>query len=100
LAATEFGGELNAFAGYCTCPSLRFDRLREEALTGHPFGEVLNQHGATLFLADERTIDDPVLKDFLADPGAYHWAVLNQGHTASENWTLFHKDLQGGVGRK
>jgi hypothetical protein len=97
LAATEFEGELNAFSGYCACPSLRFDLLKAEARRGHPFGEVLNQHGVTLFLADERTIDDPVLRDFPADPGAYH---LGRPESGSHSFGELDAVSQGSAGRR
>jgi hypothetical protein len=93
LVSTEFGDELGEFVARCGCASVRFDRIREEAsASGTSFGNVLNKDGATLFLADERTIGDPAIRDFVSSPGAYHWRVLSGQHSTAENWALFEKE--------
>jgi hypothetical protein len=88
LVATE--ADVVPFVGYCRCPSLRFDELRAGMKPGEAFGDALNRRGATIFLADERTIGDAALRDFLANPGAYKWQKL--AGDVSGNWALFHMD--------
>ena len=91
LVTAQFGGELKSFVGYGAGRALPLHEVEEEARAGHPFGEVLNRRGATLFLADEQAIGDRAVREFLADPGAYHWTVVSQKHTGSENWILLHR---------
>jgi len=86
LVATE--SDVVQFAGYCRCPSVRFDELRAGMKPGEALGDALNRRGATIFLTDERTIGDGALRDFLANPGAYRWQKIAGG--VSGDWALFH----------
>jgi hypothetical protein len=89
LVSTEFGDELSSYVGYCGCPSIRFDQIREKALVRGSFGEALNAGGATMFLADERTINDPAIHSFLATYSQDGWQKLDGVRSPSVNWALF-----------
>jgi hypothetical protein len=87
LVATE--SDVTEFVARCRCRAMRFDKLREQTRDGVPFGEVLNRNGATIFLTDERTINDPVLAGFLANPKEYGWEPVGGKRDANESWIVF-----------
>jgi hypothetical protein len=93
LVSREFGFELSRYAGKCTCPWTQFGELRAKVTPQRTLAQVFDQAGATLFLADELILSDPLAQQFLADAKLFHWDVLEERHIGQEKWAVLHRTL-------
>jgi hypothetical protein len=91
LVSYEFGGELSSYDGKCNCASKQFFELREQVRPDRTLAQAFEAAGATLFLADETILTDPLAAEFLSSAAQNHWEVVAGGHGRGENWALLHR---------
>jgi hypothetical protein len=91
LVSTEYGPELSSYDGKCNGPYKRFDELRPQVTADRTIAQVFDQAGATLFLADELILSDPLAQQFVAHAKQFHWDVLVERHNGAENWAVLHR---------
>jgi hypothetical protein len=92
LVSDQYGGQLSSYVGRCRCPWKRFDELRQKVTPERTLSQVFDQAGATLFVADESILADPLTQEFLANARQLHWEVVAERHGA-ENWAILHRTL-------
>jgi len=93
LVSTQYGSELSSYDGKCICGWQGFNELRAKVTPQRSLPKVFDQAGATLFLADESILADPLAWDFVANAKQYQWDVLAERHTGWENWAVLHRIL-------
>jgi hypothetical protein len=93
LVSVGYGTELSSYAGECYCAAKQFVELRNQVTPDRTLAQAFDQAGATLFLADELILADPVAKEFVANARQFHWDVVAEGHNSSENWAVLHRTL-------
>ncbi len=93
LVSDQYGGQLSSYVGRCRCPWKRFDELRQKVTPERSLSQVFDQAGATLFVADEAILSDPLTQEFLANAKRLHWEVVAERHTGAENWAILHRTL-------
>jgi hypothetical protein len=93
LVSSGFGTELSSYAGECYCPSKQFGELRNKVTLARTLAQVFDETGATLFLADESILADPLAKEFVANARQLHWDILAERHVGPENWAILHRTL-------
>jgi hypothetical protein len=93
LVSVGFGTELSSYAGECYCAAKQFVELRNQVTPERTLAQAFDQAGATLFLADELILADPLAREFVANAGRLHWDVVAERHNGSENWTVLHRTL-------
>jgi hypothetical protein len=91
LVSTEFGTELSVYAGKCNCDWTRFDELRKRVSAEHTLPQVFDDAGATLFLADNVILADPLARQFVEDAARSHWEVVRRDTSGLNGWALLHK---------
>jgi hypothetical protein len=91
LVSTEFGSEISSYDGKCNCPWVRFDELRAKVTPERGLEQVFDEAGATLFLADERILTDPVAQQFVMRAGQYHWEMAAGSLTLRDHWVVLHR---------
>jgi hypothetical protein len=91
LVSVGYGTELSSYAGECYCAAKQFVELRNQVTPERTLAQAFDQAGATLFLADELILADPVAKDFVANAKQFHWDVVAELHNGSENWAVLHR---------
>jgi hypothetical protein len=93
LVAGQYGGQLETYIGKCRCPWKQFGELRQKVTPERTLSQVFDQAGATLFMADESILADPLAQQFLADANQLHWDVVAERHVGPENWAILHRTL-------
>jgi hypothetical protein len=93
LVSVGYGTELSSYAGECYCAAKQFVELRNQVTPERTLAQAFDQAGATLFLADELILADPLAKEFVANARQFHWDVLAERHNGSENWAVLHRTL-------
>lgn len=91
LVSYEFGGELASYDGKCTCASRQFYELRAMVTPERTLAQAFEEAGATLFLADETILTDPLALEFVNHAGQLHWDVVARSSTRGENWAVLHR---------
>jgi hypothetical protein len=93
LVADQYGGQLESYIGKCRCPWKQFGELRQKVTPERTLSQVFDQTGATLFMADESILADPLAQQFLANARQLHWDVVAERHVGPENWAVLHRTL-------
>jgi hypothetical protein len=93
LVADQYGGQLASYVGICRCPWKRFDELRREVTAERTLSQVFDQAGATLFVADESILADPLAQEFLSNAKQLDWEVVAERHSGPENWAIVHRTV-------
>ncbi len=91
LVSDQYGGQLSSYVGKCRCPWKRFDELRQGVTPERTLSQVFDQAGATLFMADESILADPLAKEFLLNAKQLDWDVVAERHSGPENWAILHR---------
>ncbi len=86
-----YGDNLTAYAGICHCKLVYANQLRSAVTAEKPFETLVQESGATIFLAEERLLGDPVIRDFVSNAATHHWQVLAERHEGRENWAVLHR---------
>ncbi len=93
LVSDQYGGQLASYIGKCRCPWKRFDELRQKVTPERTLSQVFDQAGATLFVANEPILADPLAQQFLANARQLHWDIVAERHVGPENWAILHRTL-------
>ncbi len=93
LVSDQYGGQLETYIGKCRCPWKQFGELRQKVTPERTLSQVFDQAGATLFVADESILADPLAQQFLANARQLHWDVVAERHVGRENWAILHRTL-------
>ncbi len=93
LVSDQYAGQLSSYIGKNRRPWKRFDELRLSVTAERTLSQVFDQAGATLFIANEEILADPVAQQFLANARQLHWDVVAERHVGAENWALLHRTL-------
>lgn len=93
LVDDQYGGQLSTYIGKCQCPWRRFDELRAKVTPERSLAQVFDQAGATLFVADEAILSDPLAREFVENARQFHWDIVAERHVGKEQWAVLHRAL-------
>jgi hypothetical protein len=92
LVTQQYGVEISAYVGRCSCPSISYSEVRRAMAPDESLAQVLDRKGANLFYVDEPVMSDPIARQFVANADTYHWRVVAGRHTSEEDWAFLRRN--------